>query len=253
MADDAPTPQPGSFHEKNVQMLRALVLANTLACFVWLLGVQAEQLEKASVVKALFGIAGQGLSFGLLAVASLATIALRNFLPAEWKYRLVFTRFEHPLPGCRAFTVYAQGDDRINLSRVEGRYPPDDEERADRNGPAQQNTRWYRILRDLEPLHPHLGYNHRIFLLLTDSMAIVLILIAVTSPILLRADGSQQNWPLLAILLTELLAFWVSARNAGIGLVRDVLAVASAKQDKPGTEGSPERTKQSRSRRGPVH
>lgn len=213
----------GSLNSQNVRMLRALVIAHVAACLVWVAGdhlLATDGTEVAGLSKAL-GPVAQSLSVGFLTLASLATIAMTNLVPRGLKSNLVHLRTSHPLPGCRAFSKYARSDDRIDtvaLIRVHGTLPSD---------PKQQNALWYSFLIGQQAKHPYIGYNHRVYLLLVDSAALVLVLLPLIAIILAITGSLASGWILLALMGGEFLIAGQAARNAGVGLVTDVLALES--------------------------
>ena len=217
-----PTSTAGSLNDKNVNMLRALVLAHVLACVLWIVGLNLTGFQDMKASLGVLGITAKAFSLMLLTLASLATIALRNTLPPQWRACLVFLRWDHPLPGCRAFSRYAKRDDRIStdlLAKEYGTLP---------TGFKEQNELWYSILKKHEDQSPYIAYNHRVFLLLMDTMGILLVLMPLLFTVLCVAGSLDFVWPLLAVMLVELLIAWIAARNAGVGLVTDVLALESA-------------------------
>lgn len=214
---------PGSLNSQNVRMLRALVIAHVAACLVWVAGdhLLAAKVGDAHGLTEALGPVAQSLSVGFLTLASLATIAMTNLIPRGMKSSLVHLRASHPLPGCRAFSGYARADDRIDiaaLTRAHGPFPSD---------PRQQNALWYSFLIGQQAKHPYIGYNHRVYLLLVDSAALVLVLLPLIAIILAITGSLASGWILLALMLGEFLIAGQAARNAGAGLVTDVLALES--------------------------
>lgn len=70
-------------------------------------------------------------------------VALCGILNSQLTYlqkaRIVFLRWRDPLPGCRAFSLYASRDQRIDMNVVEAKWSPLP------SGPHEQNALWYRI------------------------------------------------------------------------------------------------------------
>jgi hypothetical protein len=54
----------------------------------------------------------------LLSIAPMAVLLLNSLLPAHWKARLVFWRWNHVLPGHRAFSYHATRDSRIDIAKL---------------------------------------------------------------------------------------------------------------------------------------
>src|SRR5262249_20213609 len=76
-------------------------------------------------------------------IGLILTGVLNAQLSAEMKSRIVFMRWRNPLPGCEAFSRYAKGDARIDLSAIErlcGLVP---------ESPREQNALWYRLYKSV--------------------------------------------------------------------------------------------------------
>jgi hypothetical protein len=76
-----------------------------------------------------------------------ATVA-NGLLSADMKARLVFLRWNHALPGHRAFSNYAVSDPRVHIAKLKkacGKEFPDD--------PVEQNRTWFRFYKTVENNH----------------------------------------------------------------------------------------------------
>lgn len=215
-ADDTPKLQVGSLKEVNLPMLRGMVIVNAVFCLMMILGVEV-------------GFESLGDKFNdvlksalLIAVASLATYLISEVIPDNIKAAIVFLRFRNPLPGCRAFSVYAVRDPRVGakglaqLSKKHGELP---------SRPMDQNYLWYRILKSWEGKAPHILENHRVFLLARDAASIAAVLTVLVAASILAVDTvAVRPWWLVGLLLGEFLIANLAARSLGISLVKNVLA-----------------------------
>jgi hypothetical protein len=137
----------------------------------------------------------------------------------DGKSRLVFWRWNHPLPGFRAFTQYGLNDGRYTMDEVKqkngGSLPVD---------PQQQNALWYKFYVAVQK-QAIVMEAQRYFLFFRDYATISILLII--------AFGGSGFWfipsrataviYLLALVAQYLLARQ-AARNYGIRFVKDVLA-----------------------------
>lgn len=132
-----------------------IVAVNTL----FLYGVVQANAIKVDGLRALFRDAQNLLPVG---VALIVATVLNGVLSADAKARLVFLRWQHALPGHRAFSVHAVRDPRIDISALDkahGSPLPVD--------PAEQNRVWYRMYRSVEN-DPAVRQAHRDYLMLRD-------------------------------------------------------------------------------------
>jgi hypothetical protein len=156
---------------------------------------------------------------GIIAVfIPIAVIVLSGLLSDTWKARLVFWRWDDPLPGCRAFSSLLDKDPRIDakvLTSKHGKFP---------RNPATQNALWYRFYREHET-KPMVWYAHRVYLLTRDLTAIAACL---TVLLPLGAAAARIDWRTFAYYTAILIAQYViiasAARNYGTRFVLDVLS-----------------------------
>ncbi len=152
-------------------------------------------------------------------------VLLCNFvLPASWKARLVFWRWRHALPGCRAFDEGTLSDPRIDRDRLRknvGAFPVTREE---------QNRTWYRLFKKVEHEPSITDVNQR-YLLLRDlaAMSVLMLIVAIVCAL----AGWISQTPVAkatAILVVQYLLAALSARRLGNGLVSSVLALHGVKR-----------------------
>jgi len=148
-------------------------------------------------------------------------LLLTAILSSDVKATLVFWKVRHALPGHRAFSKYVLGDARINATALYeriGEFPIE---------PRSQQTEWYRLYRQHRDDDAVLDANQR-FLLFRD-LATVSALLAIGVPIALKLFGLQVAMvPASAVFAAQYLLSAIAAQQAGIRLVRTVLAIESA-------------------------
>lgn len=141
----------------------------------------------------------------------------------EMKARIVFLRWDDPLPGSRAFTVYAQSDSRIDpadLERKYGQLPTD---------PKQQNRLWYKLYKSVES-EPAVLQVHREYLFTRDyNVLSLLMLIFLGIASFVQFPAVETAGYYVVALLGQ---FWLTgraARHHGQRFVTTVLARCGAK------------------------
>jgi hypothetical protein len=205
--------QQQTLNKQNEKWLIAVLVANAV---VFYLVIKSDSLL----------ITGFGALFkdwqAELAAAGLGAVVIRlltGLVNEDNRSRLVFWRWNHPLPGCRAFTQYGRDDDRYTMNQVEqkngGALPAD---------PQQQNALWYKFYIAVQNQAIVLEAQ-RYFLLYRDYATISILLII--------AFGGSGFWFIpsrataalyLLVLVAQYLLTRLAARNYGIRFVRDVLA-----------------------------
>lgn len=158
------------------------------------------------------------------ALAPVVVLLLTSLLPSEAKAVLVFWRARNTLPGHRAFSLYAARDARIDLQALRkniGEFP---------DAPRDQNTLWYRLYKKVET-EAMVTLAHRHYLLFRDLAALSLLL-TVIAPVVVFALGAATAaiWFTICLFAIQYLATAVAARNHGVRLVTNVLALHSSKR-----------------------
>jgi hypothetical protein len=201
---------------KNAWWLRVFLVANTAA---FLSVVIAGQLSASSVEHFWQRLSVQ---HGLIALCfPLATLVLNGVFGDLAKARIVFWRWNDPLPGCRAFSTIIRSDPRVDVARLRkrlGHFPSKTKE---------QNAAWYRLYRahaeKATILEAHQAY------LLTRDLAAMAAMFAVG----FSASGFVilESWKLASLYGTALAAQYLilatSARNYGNRFVANVLVEES--------------------------
>lgn len=155
-------------------------------------------------------------------LAVLFTTVANSLVNVETKYRLVFLRWHHTLPGHRAFTEYGPRDPRVDMSKVKeplgGQHPAD---------PDEQNATWYALFKTVENAPPVLSV-HRDFLLLRDYATLAALFVPVFGTVAtftVRPPSVLAAY--LGLLLLQFLVVRAAAANCGKRFVATALAEAS--------------------------
>jgi hypothetical protein len=155
---------------------------------------------------------------GMAGAVGIVMLALQELCPRWLKEVLVFWRLRDRPPGCRAFTVIALKDPRVDPTDLAVLLP------STPMTPTEQNALWYKWLKATES-DPAISDNHRRFLILRDS-AVLLALISLVTPMLLFWPGSDSGRILMlgSGVLVAYVIIAISARNAAVRLVGNVVA-----------------------------
>lgn len=143
-------------------------------------------------------------------------------LSADTKSRIVFLRWQNPLPGCEAFSRYARSDPRVDLVALEEQYGPLPTD------PQTQNTLWYKLYKTVE-MEPAIVQAHRAFLFARDYTCIALmILVTFGGTALIQMSSMKVVLPYIVGLAFQVLIAGQAARNHGRRFVSTVLAAKSS-------------------------
>jgi len=162
---------------------------------------------------------------GVFAIcAFLLVIILEGLIPTHLKSMLVFWRWRHPLPGCRAFTELDPKDARIGkaeLQRVLGPLP---------RNPEDQNRLWFKLSQQYAD-RPSVLQAHRQYLL-TRELASFSALLFVVLPIVLVTVGSTRALVISysVLLLFQYVITALAGKNYGKEFVNNVLALVGTDQ-----------------------
>lgn len=204
---------------KNLTWLVAALAFDAIV--LWLVASQAPVTELASAQS----LAKRAALVTLLPVPALL---LSSLLSSNLKAVLVFWRWQHPLPGARAFTVHAPADPRVALDRLRkniGEFPQD---------PREQNSRWYALYREVQA-EASVRDSHGQYLLFRDLAAVSLLLILAVPLVLLLAVTGATGIVLgtVAFFLAQYLLAAQAGRVAGVRMVRNVLALHASLKPAP--------------------
>lgn len=206
--------------DRNLPALAAIWLANVLA-YVLVVYADFDVNSLTGMLRTLREAWADWLPLGglLLLVGVLGEV-----VNTETKTRLVFWRWRHALPGCRAFSEHMYTDPRIDqdaLLEHQSPLPTD---------PARQNALWYHWYQELRD-DDRVRQIHRTYLLSRDwtSAAALILIVAGSMALLLGSRPQQVAWYVPALLFQYLLAS-SAGRNSGVRLVQTVLACKASSE-----------------------
>lgn len=161
----------------------------------------------------------------LPAVVGLAMVGIINAqLPVSAKFRVVFMRWKNPLPGSKAFSHFANIDERIDKRYLEKAFGPFPIE------PAEQNALWYRLYKSIDR-EPAVLHAHKSFLFARDYTCLALLMLVFLGfPGFFQISELKFAIIYFAILLIQFILAGQAARNHAKRLVTTVLAIKSAKR-----------------------
>lgn len=208
-----------SLKSSNVGWLISLVTFDVLAL---LLVVLPDVLNTASLNQ--FAV----IRLTLIVALPVAVLLVNGAIPHSIKATMVYWKVKNNLPGCQAFTKHGPADQRIDMVALRknvGRVPTE---------PAEQNALWYKLFKHVES-DLSVAEAHKTYLLYRD-MAALSFFLAFTVPLVFvwTAMPATAAVTLLALGSQYVIAA-IAARNSGVRLVCNVLAIYSAKG--PATNG----------------
>lgn len=154
-------------------------------------------------------------------IVPLLLFVLNGIVSSDFKAILSFWRFKNPLPACRAFSFYADKDDRIDknfLTSKFGQLPV---------LPKEQNSLWYKIYKKHQE-NPVVKKSHKDFLLARDitSSAFLFFILGGISILILSVESVK--WLYVIYLLIQFIIFAIVAQNHGKRFVCNALAIETS-------------------------
>ncbi len=212
----APTPKivhgSKSIKDQYGKYLWLIIAANT----VFLLGIAKANAIRLDGLRSLFANAESLLPLGFAVVV---TTVLNGLLSADTKARFVFLRWNHALPGHRAFTVYAKRDPRVDIAALvalNGSELPAD--------PVEQNRLWYKFYRSMEG-DLAVDQSHKDFLLLRDYTGLSLLFVLFYGAAgIISIPSIRVSLSYVVLLIVQFAIVRHAASNYGIRFVTTVLA-----------------------------
>jgi hypothetical protein len=135
------------------------------------------------------------------------------------KARLVFWRWNDPLPGSDAFSVHLHQDPRIDVDALTKRFGPFPTVRK------EQNARWYAMYRSVEN-EASVVQVHRNFLFTRDYTGLSFMLLVVFGAVGFWQISSLKTATIyFGLLLAQYFVVRQAAKNNGIRFVTTVLAL----------------------------
>lgn len=230
-----------SLKQQNRPQLIVFLVTNVLAVGAALFGLNAVSRLFAEVLGG--SLPSIGKIIALPAVAALVLGIISWILPAAIKETMVFWRVgPHRLPSCKAFTVVAPADPRIDMARLTTRLG------ALPHEPEKQSALWFATYRKHDKELSVMDANGA-YLLYREMAALVPFIVFVSFGLALALSSARGNLEVVgALLLLEYVVLMLATRNAGTRLVSNVLAVEAAISEKKGaaTVSKPPSPKRSR-------
>ncbi len=173
----------------------------------------------------------EGLAHLRLLLPGGLAIALCGILNAQltplMKARIVFMKWEHPLPGSEAFSRHLTEDHRIDMKVVNSMWGPLPVD------PGAQNALWYRIYQG-ERDTPAVSQASRHWLFARDYACVISLLLPLLGVAgIVQMHGIVPYATMIVVLLVQFLLTSQAARTNAIRLVSTVIAQASARGPVP--------------------
>jgi len=146
---------------------------------------------------------------------------LNGIFSSDLKATLIFWKWNNPLPACRAFSHYADKDDRIDKNYLVKKYS------TLPTSPKEQNSLWYKIYKTHQE-NPVVKKSHKDFLLARDISSISILLFVFCGISLLFISPENFKWIYCGFLLFQYLIFTVIAQNHGKRFVCNALAIETS-------------------------
>ncbi len=204
--------------EQNWPGLLAITAFNLIA-FGAVAAIDPKPLSELATAWAFLLPAGVGLA--MIRVVS-------GLFSATTKDRLVFiSHWKHPLPGSRAFTVYAKDDDRFTEEEVHKKFHVT---AAMKKNPKEQNAHWYKQVYFPVQDMPSVQQAHRNFLFTRDYAVISFAMLIALGAAGFFVIAPWTHWALYCGgLFLQYLLVRQAAQNYGIEMVKDALAAGVAR------------------------
>src|SRR5208282_4602204 len=214
-----------SLNEQNWPGLLAITALNVIV-FAVVVGADPIPFSKLATAWAFLLPAGVGLAM---------IRVINGLIDGKNKNRLVYWKYQHPLPGSRAYTVYAKNDDRFTQDDVlkklrDGLKGTETERNKEREkimaSPTKQNDRWYSEVYYPVQDKPAVQQAERNFLFTRDYTAISFVMLIVLGAAGYSVIDSTVKWGLYCGgLFLQYLLVRHAARNYGIETVTNAFAV----------------------------
>ena len=138
-------------------------------------------------------------------------------LPSEWKHRIIYMRWHHPLPGSRVFSELLKKDERISKKELIDKYgelPC---------SPDEQNKFWYKIYKEKQNDEVVIN-SHGRWLLFRDMFSIFVLILFPSTIFTFWHSGMKAGSIYALFCFIVLVGLWISARNTGERFACNVLA-----------------------------
>jgi hypothetical protein len=204
-----------SFKDLNKPLLAVVLAANAIAFY----GLSSIEVVSVEGVRALVS------NWSDLAPPAIVVVVagiLNAQLSSLAKARIVFGKWDNPLPGSDAYTLHGPADPRVDMTRLAECHGPLPTARSD------QNSHWYRLYRSVSEDHS-VSQVHREYLFTRDYAICALIVLpfGIAGGFLLFA-ALQVAWIWAAALLVQFVLVRRAAKHHGIRMVQTVCALKAA-------------------------
>jgi hypothetical protein len=156
-------------------------------------------------------------------IIPLLLFILNGIISSNLKAIIVFWKIKNPLPACRAFSYFADYDDRIDKNYLIQKFNPLPVT------PKQQNSLWYKIYKEHQE-NPIIKKSHKDFLLARDISSIALLFFFFGGVSILIISPHAFKWLYISFLLLQYLIFAIIAQNHGNRFVCNTLAIETSKE-----------------------
>jgi hypothetical protein len=151
----------------------------------------------------------------------LLVVVLNGILGDAAKARLVFWRWNNPLPGCRAFSALMHADPRIDVDRLKEKHAPLP------RAAKEQNALWFKLYKK-HSASIIVSDSHRLYLLTRDMASMSALFIVPFSVFAAFSSLEAKAVCLYAgALLLQYVGVATAARNYGNRFVKNVLTEES--------------------------
>jgi hypothetical protein len=196
--------------------LFAVLAANLVLYYGLIKGLSLSEIRPTTALAHIAGLLPSGLAVALCGIINAQLTPLQ-------KARIVFLRWNDPLPGSRAFSHHATRDARIDMQAVEARWAPLP------NDPHGQNALWYRIYQQEQETQAvrHLNRN---WLFARDYACTCVLLFFVLGGVGIFQMPRLASWSIfMAIVAAQFLLARQSAVQHAERFITTVIAQAASK------------------------
>lgn len=204
-----------SLKSKNMPYLAAFLVAQAGA-HLWMLGLMTGSVLLAAAAP------DWKISATVTAIVMVVVFVLSDLLSDNAKARLVFWRWDDPLPASSAFSQHMLEDARVDPTRIKqrcGMLPHD---------PEQQNRLWYADIYRPNREKAGVAQSHGRYLLLRELSALTAVLAVPLAATAFTFSPLPLSWKVAYVvgLAFQYVVVSRAAANAGIRLVKNALAEA---------------------------
>lgn len=200
--------------------LWSALAANLVVYYGLIRGIDVSTLATSEAIKHISVLLPGGFAVALCGI-------LNAQLTAIAKARIVFLKWNDPLPGSEAFSLHAPEDPRIDMASVEAKFGPVPTE------PRAQNVLWYRLYQQVRDI-PAVSQISKNWLFARDYACVIALLTPILAVIGVFQMPSIRNYmAMVALLVVQFLLASQAARNNARRLVSTSIALAMTSQEHP--------------------